>query len=114
MHVPHVDTERSSQHSKASEGAFLGLILEGITGALHGWFDTARSSVERAFSDMLFRAAQKAIGLFLAFAGILFLLVGFSKILSFVFRMPGIGEVIVGCVIILFSLLLSLFTHKAK
>lgn len=105
------DTEKS--HEKETSGV-VGMVLEGALAAIRGWFDTARTSVEQAIADTVMRAARQAFVFFLALLGIAFLLFGLAKTLSFLFQTPGIGEMIVGFIVLAMAFILSLFTRGRK
>ncbi|MBP6889510.1 MAG: hypothetical protein KBC83_03230 [Candidatus Moranbacteria bacterium] len=105
------DTEKSQE--KETSGV-VGMVLEGVLAAIRGWFDAARASVEQAITDTVMRAARQAFVFFLALLGIAFLLFGLAKTLSFLFRTPGIGEMIVGFIVLAMAFILSLFTRGRK
>lgn len=99
---------------KSEEVGVVGMVLEGVLAAIRGWFDTARVSVEKTIADAVIRIARQAFVFFLALLGIVFLLFGLAKTLSFLFRVPGIGEMVVGFIVLAAAFVLSLFTQERK
>ena len=99
---------------KTEEHGMLDVVLEGILGVMKGWFESARMSVETAIEDAVMRVARQVFVIFLALLGIAFLLFGLAKSLSFLFRMPGIGETIVGCMALVIAFILTSFTRERK
>ncbi len=90
------------------------MVLEGVLTAIRGWFDTAKMSVERAITDVAIRVARQVFVFFLALLGIAFLLFGLAKTLSFLFQTPGVGEIVVGFIVLAMAFILSLFTQERK
>jgi hypothetical protein len=101
-------------HKKPEEAGVIGMVLEGVLSAIRGWFDTARMSVEKTIADAVIRIARQVFVFFLALLGIAFLLFGLAKTLSFLFQTPGIGEMIVGFIVLAMAFVLSLFTQERK
>ncbi len=106
------DTKRS--HKKSEDVGVVGMVLEGVLTAIRGWFDTAKTSVERAIADAVVRVARQVFVFFLALLGIAFLLFGLAKTLSFLFQTPGVGEMVVGFIVLAMAFILSLFTQERK
>lgn len=107
-----IDTKRS--HKKSEDVGVVGMVLEGVLAAIRGWFDTAKTSVERAIADAVIRVARQVFVFFLALLGIAFLLFGLAKTLSFLFQTPGVGEIVVGFIVLAMAFVLSLFTQERK
>lgn len=101
-------------HKKPEESGVVGMVLEGVLAAIRGWFDAARASVEKTIADAVIRIARQVFVFFLALLGIAFLLFGLAKTLSFLFQTPGIGEMIVGFIVLAMAFVLSLFTQERK
>ena len=106
------DTKRS--HKKSEDVGVVGMVLEGVLTAIRGWFDAAKASVERAIADAVIRVARQVFVFFLALLGIAFLLFGLAKTLSFLFQTPGVGEIVVGFMVLAIAFILSLFTQERK
>lgn len=105
----------SKKEQKTSEGAgVMGVVAEAALGAVRGWFDAARFSVERAIADAVSRIVRQVFVIFLALLGVAFLLFGLAKTLSYLFQTPGTGEVVVGFIVLILAFILSLFTTEKK
>lgn len=105
----------SKKEQKKSERAgVMGVVVEAALGAVRGWFDTARLSVERAIADAVSRIVRQVFVIFLALLGVAFLLFGLAKTLSYLFQTPGTGEVVVGFIVLILAFILSLFTTEKK
>lgn len=107
-------TEKKHNREQPEETGMAGLVLEGALSVVRGWLESAKMSVERTITDTLIRVAQQIFIFFLALLGMAFLLFGVAKILSFFFEMPGMGEIVVGFVVLGLALVLFLFTRKRK
>ena len=70
--------------------------------------------MEKTITDAVIRIARQVFVFFLALLGIAFLLFGLAKTLSFLFQTPGIGEMIVGFIVLAMAFVLSLFTQERK
>ncbi len=103
-----------TSHKKLEDVGVVGMVLEGVLTAIRGWFDTAKMSVERAITDVAIRVARQVFVFFLALLGIAFLLFGLAKTLSFLFQTPGVGEIVVGFIVLAMAFILSLFTQERK
>lgn len=101
-------------HKKSEDVGVVGLVLEGVLTAIRGWFDSAKMSIERAIADAMIRIARQVFVFFLALLGIAFLLFGLAKTLSFLFQTPGVGEMVVGFIVLAMAFVLSLFTQERK
>ena len=109
-----VTRKSQKNHKKSEDVGVVGMVLEGALSAVRGWFETARASVEKTIADAMIRLARQIFIFFLALLGIAFLLFGLAKTLSFLFQIPGIGEMVVGCIVLVMAFILSPFTRGPK
>lgn len=94
-----------------SDGLWMSYLLDGIFGSIQSFVGGVVGSVEEAVRTIASRLAKQAFIFFLVFLGLAFLLVGLSRLLSVILQMPGAGEALMGIIILLFSLVLYVFTR---
>lgn len=111
------ETEQTAQKasSKKSEASGLGgMMFEMALASFRGWFDTAVHGIRQSIADAVARVVRQAFVLFLSLLGITFLLFGFAKMLSYLFQVPGIGESIVGVIVLAMAFILAAFTKGER
>ncbi|MBP7060623.1 MAG: hypothetical protein KBA91_01435 [Candidatus Moranbacteria bacterium] len=94
-----------------------------------GWFDTARerlsahgeallaswfAHIERGVHLMVDGVLKRIALFFFMLLGATFLLVGLARVLSTVYELPGIGDIIVGAFIFALVLLFSMIETRVK
>ncbi len=89
--------------SKNSKG-FMAVVLDGLFGSVEAIIAGVVESARQSTEDFIRRVARNLLLLFLALLGIIFFLVGGARMLSDVLERPGLGDVLVGSVILLVAL----------
>lgn len=105
---------KKSTRKAPEDHGLVGAVIEMVLASFRGWFNAAIASIERSVTEAMVRIARQIFILFLALLGLAFLLFGFSKMLSYFFQVPGIGESIVGVFMLAMAFILALFTRDGK
>lgn len=88
------------------------LLLDGIFGSLSSFVSSMVHMIHETTHAVTRRLARRAFLFLFSFAGIVFLLVGFAKLLNSVYQFPGLGETIVGMLVLLISLVIYALTRN--
>lgn len=105
---------KKTSSKKSEESGFGGMMFEMALASFRGWFDAAVSGIKQSVTDAVARVVRQVFVLFLSLLGLTFLLFGFAKMLSYLFQVPGIGESIVGVIMLAMAFILAAFTKERK
>lgn len=107
-----MEEKKTTRTKKSDGGGWKNFLMESIFRNIQGVFDGAFASVHAAVQTFTRRLAQRALFFFLTLVGLTFLLLGLARLLSTLYGMPGLGELIVGVCILLIALVLYIFNRN--
>jgi hypothetical protein len=87
-------------------------IFETVFGSVRSLVESLIGSVSAGIDDVVTRIARRAFAMMLAVFGLWFLLSGFAEMLSFLYDVPGLGEILVGILVFGSAVLFSAFWKK--
>ncbi len=107
-------TENAKKISKEESGperwSFIPYFVERMFGTVESFIDRISSIAEDRAQSVINRAVQRLFGLLLLGVGIVFLFSGAAEVITQIAGIPGVGQLVVGLLILLvtgFALLLS-------
>jgi hypothetical protein len=109
--VPETRKTKKEKGSGGGEGMFQ-WVFDTIFGSVHSFVEGVTKSVADSVEDVANRIAQKAVLAALISLGFFFLLQGFSKILNVLYGMPGMGETVVGFLVLAAAFIFAVVWKK--
>ena len=106
--------EHKTTRSEDGESHWKELLLETVIRSIQSFADGTIKSVHQAVHTFTRRLAHRTFLFLFAFLGIVFLLVGLSKLLGAMYQLPGAGEAIMGAFILLISLVMYAFNRDDR
>jgi len=98
---------------KAKDGEVgLSWIFDAVFGSVRSLVENLLESVSDGVEGIMVRAARRAFAMVLAVFGLWFLLAGFADLLSYLYKAPGLGGILVGMLVFGTAVLLSVFWKK--
>lgn len=104
--------ETRSRRKTTESWSFIPNFLDRIFGTVETFAERLLLLASDTAETLVARAVQRLFGLLLLGVGIVFILVGGSKVLNQIFRFPGVGEMLVGTVLLLVTSILLLITRR--
>lgn len=105
-----IETEKT----EGSDSGWKTLLLETIVRSVQSFADGTVRSIHETVHAFTFRLARQVFLLLLSFVGIVFLLVGCTKLLGAMYPLPGAGEMIVGAFVLLAALVVYAFRRDSR
>lgn len=87
-------------------------IFDMIFGSVKSFVESLLKSVTDTVEGVVVSVARRAFALVLAVFGLWFLLSGFADVLSYIYGVPGLGDVLVGVIVFGSAVLFSAFWKK--
>lgn len=105
--------EKKTTHRKADEGYdWTKLLLDGVLSSFQAFVNGTLTSVQEATQVFTQKLMQQAFLFFFALFGFILVFLGLANVLSALYRFPGVGEMIVGLLILSATLVLFAFNRK--
>ena len=106
--------EKTTTKTENGESHWKELLLETVVRSIQSFFDGTMKSFHQAVHAFTDNLARRIFLVLFSFLGIVFLLLGLAKLLSAIYRLPGIGELIVGAFILLIALVMYAFRRDNR
>lgn len=105
----YMEEKKTMKEKKNDNGGLMGFLMETVFRNIQSFVDGVLGSVQEATDAFTRRLARRAFLFFFALVGFIFLFLGFARLLSTMYRMPGLGEAIVGVGILVIVLIVYIF-----
>ena len=115
MKIEIVPEEKKSTRAKKETGGadwMFQWVFDTIFGSVHTFVEGVTKSVADGVEDIANRIAQKAVLAALISLGFFFLLQGMARILDVIYQFPGMGETVVGFLVLAAALIFSVIWKK--
>lgn len=108
--------EKKTTHVKKDDTdvSLTGLLMDSVIRGVQSFIDGALESVRQMVQTFTGRVARQVLLLCFAFVGMVFLLVGFSQLLSAAYHIPGLGAVIIGVFVLVIVLTMYIFDRNKQ
>lgn len=88
-------------------------LLDNVFGTIQTFVEGSINSVHEAVHGFTRQLVKRAFLLFFALFGVTLICVGFAEFLSILYKMPGVGEMVVGAFVLLIALVGYAF-HRSE